>query len=63
MEQKRDFNYNSCKYFPIVIVADKKEVAEQTLSVRTRKQVDIATLTMADSQNRLQLAVEEKVTI
>lgn len=62
MEQKRDFNYNSCKYFPIVIFADKKEVAEQTLSVRTRKQVDIGTLTMADLQNRLQLAVEEKVT-
>ncbi len=48
---------------PVVIVVGKKEVAEQTLSVRTRKQGDIGTLTMPDLQSRLQLAVEEKVTI
>lgn len=48
---------------PVVIVVGKKEVAEQTLSVRTRKQGDIGTLSMSDLQSRLQLAVEEKVTI
>jgi threonyl-tRNA synthetase len=48
---------------PVVIVVGKKEVAEQTLSVRTRKQGDIGTLTMPDLQSLLQLAVEEKVTI
>lgn len=48
---------------PVVVVVGKKEVAEQTLSVRTRKQGDIGTLTMPDLQSRLQLAVEEKVTI
>ena len=48
---------------PVVIVVGKKEVAEQTLSVRTRKQGDIGTLTMPDLKSRLQLAVEEKVTI
>jgi len=44
-------------------VVGKKEVAEQTLSVRIRKQGDIGALTMADLQNRLQLAIEGKVTI
>jgi len=48
---------------PVVIVVGKKEVAEQTLSVRTRKQGDIGTLSMSDLQSLLQLAVEEKVTI
>jgi len=48
---------------PVVLVVGKKEVAEQTLSVRTRKQGDIGTLSMSDLQSRLQLAVEEKVTI
>ncbi|MFM9268045.1 threonine--tRNA ligase [Tychonema sp. BBK16] len=48
---------------PVVIVVGKKEVAEQTLSVRTRKQGDIGMLTMPDLESRLQLAVEEKVTI
>ncbi|HAT13324.1 MAG TPA: threonine--tRNA ligase [Microcoleaceae bacterium UBA11344] len=48
---------------PVVIVVGKKEVAEQTLSVRTRKQGDIGMLTMPDLQSRLQLAVEEKGTI
>ncbi|NJL69107.1 MAG: threonine--tRNA ligase, partial [Microcoleus sp. SM1_3_4] len=48
---------------PVAIVAGKKEVAEQTLSVRTRKQGDIGTLTMSDLQSRLKLAVEEKETI
>ncbi|CAH2573879.1 Threonine--tRNA ligase [Planktothrix rubescens] len=48
---------------PVVIVVGKKEVAEQSLSVRTRKQGDISMLTMPDLQSRLQLAVEEKVTI
>jgi threonyl-tRNA synthetase len=48
---------------PVAIVAGKKEAAGQTLSVRTRKQGDIGRLTMSDLQSRLQLAVEEKVTI
>jgi threonyl-tRNA synthetase len=48
---------------PVVAVVGKKEVAEQTLSVRIRKQGDIGALTMADLQNRLQLAIEGKVTI
>ncbi|MEG4282141.1 threonine--tRNA ligase [Microcoleus sp. A006_D1] len=48
---------------PVVAVLGKKEVAEQTLSVRIRKQGDIGALTMADLQNRLQLAIEGKVTI
>jgi threonyl-tRNA synthetase len=43
---------------PVVIVVGKKEVAEQTLSVRTRKQADIGTLTMPDLPSRLQFAVE-----
>lgn len=43
---------------PVVIVVGKKEVAEQTLSVRTRKQADIGTLTMPDLPSLLQLAVE-----
>jgi threonyl-tRNA synthetase len=45
---------------PVVIVVGKKEVAEPTLSVRTRKQADIGTLTMPDLPSRLQLAVEKK---
>ena len=48
---------------PVVAVLGKKEVAEQTLSVRIRKQGDIGALTMADLQNRLQLAIEGKVAI
>jgi threonyl-tRNA synthetase len=36
---------------PVVIVVGKKEVAEQTLSVQTRKKGDIGTLTMPDLQN------------
>ena len=48
---------------PVVAVVGKKEVAEQTLSVRIRKQGDIGTLTLADLQSRLQSAIEKKVAI
>ena len=43
---------------PVVIVVGKKEVAEQTLSVRARKQADISTLTMPDLPSLLKFAVE-----
>ncbi|NJL02243.1 MAG: threonine--tRNA ligase [Spirulinaceae cyanobacterium SM2_1_0] len=45
---------------PVAIIVGKQEVTDQTLSVRTRQQGDIGTLTLADLQARLDVAIAAK---
>ncbi|AFZ18802.1 threonine--tRNA ligase [Allocoleopsis franciscana] len=48
---------------PVVAVVGKREVENQTLSVRTRKGGELGTLTLAELQACLQGAIEEKSTL
>jgi len=48
---------------PVAIVVGKQEVTDQTLSVRTRQQGDIGTLTLAGLQEKLDEAIAAKVQI
>ena len=48
---------------PVVAVVGKREVENQTLSVRTRKGGELGALTLAELQACLQGAIEEKSTL
>jgi threonyl-tRNA synthetase len=48
---------------PVVAVVGKREVEHQTLSVRTRKEGELGTLTLAELQACLQGVIEEKSTL
>ncbi len=48
---------------PVVAVVGKREVENQTLSVRTRKEGELGTLTLAELQACLQGVIEEKSTL
>jgi threonyl-tRNA synthetase len=48
---------------PVIAVVGKREVENQTLSVRTRKGGELGTLTLAELQACLQGAIEEKSTL
>ncbi|MBE9168293.1 threonine--tRNA ligase [Pleurocapsales cyanobacterium LEGE 06147] len=48
---------------PVVAVVGKREVENQTLSIRTRKQGDIGTMTIVELQERLDSAIAQKTNI
>ncbi|MEA5498517.1 His/Gly/Thr/Pro-type tRNA ligase C-terminal domain-containing protein [Limnoraphis robusta Tam1] len=46
---------------PVVAVVGKREVEQQTLSVRTRQAGEIGSLTLPELQQRLQTAIAQKI--
>jgi threonyl-tRNA synthetase len=48
---------------PVVAVVGKREVETQTLSIRTRQQGDIGTMTLTELQESIDKAITNKVNI
>jgi len=46
---------------PVVVVIGKREVEQQTLSVRTRQAGEMGSLTLPELQQHLQTAIAQKV--